>query len=96
MWETSNKSSYYGKYTSGTADGTWLIDTSRNSSQGSQFETGWNNDYMLIGHALNVWVIRGGRFGSSSNAGVFATEAIHGSPNPSMSFRPVLILGNNM
>ncbi len=94
LYETSNTNSYLGIYTSGTANYEWLTSTLRDSSAGAQYSTGWNGDFMLVGHASLSWFYRGGAFYNGSDAGVFASNADGGSPRADGSFRPVLVLGS--
>ncbi|MNO00113.1 hypothetical protein D3C81_2199210 [compost metagenome] len=61
-------------YTSGVSGWNWLIDTLRDSSQKGQTATGWNDDFMLVGHVYRSWVYRGGTFGDNTYAGVFAAN----------------------
>jgi uncharacterized protein YpmB len=94
LYETSNTNSYYGMYTSGTANYDWLTSTLRDSSAGAQYSTDWNGDLMLVGHAYQSWFYRGGGFDGNSSAGVFGSYAYYGGPFVGFSFRPVLVLGS--
>jgi hypothetical protein len=96
LWEISNGCSYYGMYTSGTSGWTWIISTTRDSSQGAEPSYGWNSDYMLIGHASFCWMYRGARFTMGSNAGLFVSSASYGYAHPLDSFRPVLVEGDSL
>ncbi|MDD3303602.1 MAG: hypothetical protein PHP54_01640 [Clostridia bacterium] len=93
LWETSNGHSYFGRYTAGTGEWYWLRDTVRDSESGGQFATGWNSDFMLVGHASYPWFVRGGNFSYGSGAGVFASDSVHGNTHASGGFRPVLVVG---
>ncbi|MDD3303600.1 MAG: hypothetical protein PHP54_01630 [Clostridia bacterium] len=92
LWETSNRNSYLGIFTSGARNWAWLQDTARDSASGSQVASGWNGDYMLVGHASRPWFVRGGDFSDISSAGVFASESVSGSTIANYGFRPVLIV----
>ncbi len=94
LWETSSKTAYHGQYTSGTANTwSWLVDTKRSSTQGAQTVTGWNSDFMEMGHAYRTWFSRGGFSENGLYTGLFATLVNFGNPYPSYSFRPVLVQG---
>jgi hypothetical protein len=96
LYEVSNGTSYYGKYTSGTAGSHWLKDTIRDYSQGAQISIAWNGDYNLTGYACIPWFMRGGGFNSYASAGPFFAYAHYGSPSVDRSFRPVLVLGSTL
>ncbi len=90
LFETSTTTSYYGKYTSGTAGTNWLINT---TSSFSQLTTGWNSDYNLTGYACLPWFRRGGLNGYDPLTGLFSSYASYGSTSGYNSFRPVLACG---
>jgi hypothetical protein len=90
LFETSTTTSYYGKYTSGTAGSNWLISTTSSSGQPN---TGWYNDYNLTGYAYYPWFGRGGYCDNGSSAGLFCSYATSGYAASYYSFRPVLACG---
>ncbi|MNE87450.1 hypothetical protein D3C80_1846540 [compost metagenome] len=96
IWETSYINSYIGKFTSGTIKMQWLFDTQRDSSEGEQIMRGWNDDFMMIGYSSYVWMSNGGRFTSGSLSGIFALTFVTGNVTTVNSFRPTLIIGNNI
>ncbi|MNI47064.1 hypothetical protein D3C73_1015610 [compost metagenome] len=99
LWETSNRTSYYGRFTSGSnINYIWLIDILRDSSQVGQYATGWNGDNILVGHGYNSWFQRGGiaDFGSGSKSGITNSNNTSGYAYPGNGFRPVLVVENNL
>ncbi|MDD3303566.1 MAG: hypothetical protein PHP54_01450 [Clostridia bacterium] len=96
LWETSNGYSYFGIFTSGTGDRQWIQDTAIDSASGGQLAKGWNNDYMLVGHASYTWFSRGGGFSISSYAGVFSSNFDGGYAHAHVGFRPVLVVGGTL
>ena len=72
MYETSNVTSYQGKFTSGSvitdAKYAILVDTIRDSSKGHQYVCAWNNDMMIIVH---LWQSFFGR-GEDAGSGIYA------------------------
>ncbi len=73
LYETSNITSYLGKYTSGTSGSYWLIDTINDSDSYGPLTTGWNLDYNLTGYAYLPWFRRGGSYGDGSSGGLFCS-----------------------
>ena len=90
LWEISEGTSYLGTYTD-NGDLSWLIDTVRNSTQGSQYVSCWNDDLILNGYAYNSWLLRGGSFDSGMYTGLFSLATIGGNAWMVQGFRPVLI-----
>lgn len=93
LYEVTNGTSYFGKYTSGTVGTYWLIDTVVDSSVGSQLSRGWNNDYMLMGYAYFPWFLRSGGNNYGGAAGIYHLYAYNGNMSPDSGFRSTLILG---
>jgi hypothetical protein len=50
----------------------------------------WNGDYALFVVATNPWFLRGGLYGSGSNAGVFNSYYTDGNANSGFGFRPLM------
>lgn len=65
-----------------------LIESSNNTS----FKTsGWFNDSEVLPTSDLPWIIRGGNSSDGDLAGIFAYKNSDGSPNPTTSFRAVII-----
>ena len=71
--EVASSHSYYGVNSSGSY--TWLINA---SDTGWNPGRAWNNDYVLIGHAFDPFVVRGGNFGNGTDAGVLGSDVTNG------------------
>ena len=95
MYETSNGTSYQGKFSSGSiitdANYAILVDTIRDSSKGHQYACAWNNDMMIIVHSWQSFFGRGEDAGASIYAGLFANVNPYGNGWLNWTFRPVLI-----
>ena len=85
MYEVINTYSYYGKNASN--DYAWL---NINDDSGTPETVFYNSDYALIGNCLRPFLLRGGNWGCSAFAGVFASDGDGGYANFSVGFRPVL------
>lgn len=75
----------------------WYAKTGINSETGddiygAKYTTTWDSDYVLIGHASNPFVVRGGSYGSGTSAGVFSSGINHGYGNYYHGFRSALVL----
>ena len=83
--EVASSHSYYGVNSSGSY--TWLINASDTSTN---YGRAWNSDYVLIGHASNPFVVRGGDISSGTGAGVLSTVFTLGNAYDCSGFRAVL------
>ena len=87
---------YYDKYTYGTSSTTHgrgkLGDATKEtlSTFGSQYG-GWYSDLADFVYSSYSWFLRGGTYGSSSDAGVFHFADGNGNANSLFSARAVLI-----
>ena len=84
------QSKYYDIYKYGTTynDGTAY---SRGHLGDTTTETkGWNGDYAFFVRSSTPWFVRGGHYGSETNAGVFAFYDSHGHAVSSNSARAIL------
>ena len=52
----------------------------------------WDNDYVLIGHSISLFVMCGGSCGTGSGAGVFALDVSGGNAYYNFGFRSVLVV----
>ena len=52
----------------------------------------WDNDYVLIGHSVYPFVVRGGTCNSGSSAGVFLSDITNGNANHINGFRSALVV----
>lgn len=89
--ETTADFSYYAPYGSTGSSWGWFKtakDTKNDTTQ--EYGRTWNNDYMLIGHASNPFVIRGGGCSYGSSAGVLCSRLPVGNAAYYNGFRPVL------
>ena len=94
--EISDKFSFYNAYNNGTSN-TWdwfrftgIEDTPAFTR--SATTSVWDSDYVLIGHASNPFVRRGGDCTSGTNAGVFSSGVSGGGGGHAIGFRSALVL----
>ena len=83
--EFANSHSYYGIYYKGNY--TYLINE---SDTNSNYGRTWNNDYIIIGHGVFTFVVRGGAVYSGTPSGILRTGIATGVNGSSSSFRPVI------
>ncbi len=83
--EVASSHSYYGVNSSGNY--AYLINASDTSTK---YGRAWDNDYVLIGHASNPFVLRGGFIYNGTNAGVLGTGLTNGGADNYNGFRAVL------
>ena len=62
-----------------------------NSTINSTENTGWNGDYAEMCIAENPFSVRGGRWGNTTRAGIFAFNDNHGYCHCHIGFRTILI-----
>ncbi len=89
--EVTDEYSYYGAYNNGTTNTwNWFTTVDQPANREVTYGRAWDSDYVLIGHAAEPFVIRGGGCNYSSGAGVFNSNIANGGAYSNSSFRPVL------
>ena len=94
--EISDKFSFYNAYNNGKSNTwDWFRFTGTEDTPAftrSATTSVWDSDYVLIGHASNPFVIRGGYYNNGTNAGVFYSNISSGSGYYYYGFRSALVL----
>ena len=94
--EVSSSFSFYAPYSPGTANNSqpwgWFTTVAEATAGTQKLATTWDNDYVLIGHLAEPFVLRGGYCGSGSSAGVLYSDVAGGGPNINSGFRAVLVV----
>ena len=67
-----------------------IYETSNNSI--SNWDDGWNAEFSQFLSVDTPFMMRGGDYGSSSLAGLYAFRGNSGEPATNCSFRPVLVV----
>ena len=73
----------------GSCGGQAMHETKRYQSVNDWYRS-WGGDYSYFSNVTNPWLVRGGRVGDGSGAGVFASYSSGGGANVSYSSRAVL------
>ena len=89
--EVTDEFSYYGAYNNGTTNTwNWFTTVDQPANREVTYGRAWDSDYVLIGHAAEPFVYRGGYCSNRAGAGVFSSLVTNGNPYSNNSFRPVL------
>lgn len=94
--EISDKFSFYNAYNNGTSNTwDWFRFTGTEDTPAftrSTTTSVWDSDYVLIGHASNPFVVRGGSYNYGPSAGAFYSNFSNGNVSVSGGFRSALVL----
>ena len=94
--EVSSSFSFYAPYSPGTANNSqpwgWFTTVAEATAGTQKLATTWDNDYVLIGHLAEPFVLRGGYCNNGSSAGVLYSGIAGGNPYNYYGFRAVLVV----
>ena len=85
---TDNSTNNYGMNKEKYGDAVYEV----SSNSISNWDDSWNAEFSQFPSAETPFMIRGGEYGSSSLAGIFAFQGKTGEPATNCSFRPVLVV----
>ncbi len=92
LYEAINDYSYYGVFTDNET-WNWIKKANTTATEASWDGLGYyNGDFTLIGNCVLPFMARGGYWGDSTRAGVFALGDEGGAPSYAGGFRPVLVV----
>ena len=90
LYETINDYSYYGVFADNNTFG-WIQKDNKSAITESWSKGYYNGDFANIGNCNLTFIVRGGYWGDSTRAGVFALSAYNGIWSYGDGFRPVMV-----